>query len=481
MSTASDGQHPRHEAATKNDIRVETVSEQIGKFVAELTLDRVPVAIVERAKYLILDAVGCAIAARHETFAQKMSAAAAQLSGEGPRGVIGMAAHLPLRDAALVNSMLAHGLDYDDTHTTGIIHLTASTFPVALAVAASKSSSGPAMLTAYIAGVETGARLASVAKGGFHRAGFHPTSLVGTFACALVAGKLIGLSIDGLVDAQGIALSLASGTLQFLEDGSWTKRLHPGWAASAGITAASYAQSQIPAPRAAYEGRYGLFRTHLPPNLLAACDESLATAGLMQRWELDQVAVKPFPACHLLHGCADAAIALHREGIDLQRIRRITALIPAGVVQVVCEPMQAKRRPVSDYDAKFSLPYAVACGLLRGRFALADLDKDAVVDPAVRALMDRVDYAVDETSTYPCHYTGEVIVELDDGSTHRNRVAVNRGNAERPITAADIEAKFFENFTRTANLDQAQHVRDTILHLDTLVNAAHLESLLTLH
>lgn len=480
MSSTSEGPRPMHDSTMKHEAQEQTVSEQIGAFVEKLTLDRVPAAIVERAKYLILDAVGCAVAAREEPFALTMSAAAAQLSGDGPRGVIGMAARLPLRDAALVNSMLAHGLDYDDTHTAGVIHLTVSTFPVALAMAARSDATGAALLTAYIAGIETGARIASVAKGGFHRAGFHPTSLVGTFACTLVAGKLLGLSPDGLADAQGIALSLASGSLQFLEDGSWTKRLHPGWAASAGITAASYAQSQIPAPHAAYEGRYGLFRTHLPPDLLAVCDESLATAGLMQRWELEQVAVKPFPACHLLHGCADAAIALHREGIDPQRIRRIRGLVPAGVVQVVCEPMQAKRRPVSDYDAKFSMPYAVACGLLRGRFALDDLNAEAIGDSAIQALMDLVEYAVDDASTYPRHYTGEVIVELDDGSTRRHRVAINRGNAERPITGADIESKFFENFTRTATHEQAQQVLDAILHLDTLPSAARFESLLTL-
>lgn len=480
MSNASYMACQTHQVTGNIDAQPDTISEQIGAFVAHLTLDQIPLPVVERAKYLILDAVGCALAARREPFAVQMSGAVACLSGEGPRGLIGMAARLPLRDAALVNGMLGHGLDYDDTHSAGIIHLTVSTFPTALAVAASQNTTGASLLTAYIAGIEAGARLASVAKGGFHRAGFHPTSLVGTFACSLVAGKLLGLSSCALAGAQGIALSLASGTLQFLEDGSWTKRLHPGWAAAAGITAASYSRSDIPAPRAAYEGRYGLFRTHLPPELFANCDETLATAGLMEHWELEQVAVKPFPACHLLHGCADAAIALYRQGIDPKQIRRIRARVPAGVVQVICEPMQAKRRPVSDYDAKFSLPYAVACGLLRGRFSLADLDKLSMTDSAAHTLMDQLEYEVDETSTYPLHYTGEVIVTLDDGSTHSHRVAINRGHAQRPMTGDEIETKFFENSSRTATREEACRLRDAILQLDTVASAAHFETLLTL-
>ena len=137
-----------------------------------------------------------------------------------------------------------------------------------------------------IAGVESGARLAAAAKGGFHAMGFHPTSLVGAFASALVAGKLFDLDEKQLTGAQGIALSLASGSLQFVEDGSWTKRLHPGWAAACGITAASLAADDIPAPREAYEGRYGLYRIHLSKELVEKCDLAIATAGLGE-WAID--------------------------------------------------------------------------------------------------------------------------------------------------------------------------------------------------
>ena len=164
------------------------IAEALADFAARFALEDAPAAVVLRAKHLILDAVGCAFAARREPFAERIAASVARLAGEGPRAVVGMRYRLPLRDAALVNGMLMHGLDYDDTHAAGVLHLTVSTFPAALASAAHSASSGAELLAAYIVGVETGARIASVVKGGFHQVGFHPTGVVGAFASSLVAG-----------------------------------------------------------------------------------------------------------------------------------------------------------------------------------------------------------------------------------------------------------------------------------------------------
>ncbi|MGB7541132.1 MAG: MmgE/PrpD family protein [Burkholderiales bacterium] len=455
-----------------------TLSERLADFSAGLALGDVPASVALRAKHLLLDAIGCAYAARGEAFATRIAASVAKLAGPGPRGVVGMAHRLPLRDAAVVNGMLMHGLDYDDTHAAGVLHLTVSTFPAALATAAHVGASGAELLAAYIVGVETGARVASVVKGGFHQVGFHPTGIVGTFACSLVAGRLMGLSRPRLAGAQGIALSLASGNLQFVEDGSWTKRIHPGWAAACGITAASLAADDIPAPREAYEGRFGLYRSHLPPAELAACNFSIITTGLGSVWEIENVAVKPFPACHFVHACAEAAIALHRVGIDPERVRSIRALVPEGVVKAVCEPVAAKRRPKNDYDAKFSIPYAVANGLARGRFGLAELLPAALVEPRVEKLMDKVEYVVDADSTFPKHYSGEVRVTLEDGRTLNHRVAVNRGNPDRPLANAEIDAKYFENCAMTLEGDAPRRIRDLVLNLESVASAAQFEATL---
>ncbi|HEU5177216.1 MAG TPA: MmgE/PrpD family protein [Burkholderiales bacterium] len=451
------------------------ISDELAAFAHGLRLGDVPSAVRTRAAHLALDAIGCGFAARPEPFASRIESAVARLAGRGPRAVLGSRERLPLRDAALVNGALMHGLDYDDTHADGIVHLTVSTLPAALASAAHAGASGADLITAYIVGLETGARLAAVAKGAFHQVGFHPTGVIGAFASSLVAGRLMRLSPEQLVAAQGIALSFASGSLQFVEDGSWTKRLHPGWAAASGITAASLAD--LPAPRETYEGRYGLYRSYLPPAQFAACDLPRATAGLGKTWEIDNVAVKPFPACHFVHACIDAAIELRRS-VDIERVREVRALVPEGVVEAVCEPVAAKRRPKSDYDAKFSIPYAVASGLARGRLGMAELAPGALREPAIERLMDKIEYEVDPAADFPRHYSGEVAVTLNDGRTLSRRVAVNRGNPERPLTNAEIEAKFFENCAVALDEAKSRRIRDQVLGLESLASAADLEGLI---
>jgi len=454
------------------------ISEQLASFTHGLSLQKIPSHIQIRAKYLMLDAIGCGIAAKEEDFAKRLCHSISRLSGHGERAIVGQSIRLPLRDSAMLNGALMHGLDYDDTHAAGVTHLSVSTLPAALAVAASHQSSGSDFLTAYIAGIESGARLASVVKGGFHQVGFHPTGLIGVFACALVAGKLMNLSVSQLTGAQGFALSFAGGSLQFIEDGSWTKRIHPGWAASGGISAANFAQDDLPSPILAYEGRFGLFKSHLPPELLSLSDLSLATQGLGSVWETENVAIKPLPACHFVHACTDAAIALFNQGLDWRQIKSVKALIPEGVVKSVGEPENLKRRPVSDYDAKFSIHYCVASGLIRGKLGLKELQQDALVQPEILELMDKIHYGVDPLTTFPKHYTGEVVTTLMDGSIQKHRIAINRGNPEAPISNDDIKAKFFENCELYLSRSRIQELFDMVVNIDQHKDCLNLENLL---
>ena len=153
---------------------------RLSGFANRMRLDQVPAEVSLRARHLILDAIGCALAARQEEFATRYTQATYALSeGQGERAVIGFSKRLAQRDAALLNGVLCHGLDYDDTHMTGIIHLTVSVLPTVLALAGQRGASGADMLAAYIAGVETGARIASATRGGLHAHGFHPTAVVG--------------------------------------------------------------------------------------------------------------------------------------------------------------------------------------------------------------------------------------------------------------------------------------------------------------
>lgn len=439
----------------------------LAEFAAGLDYEAIPAEVRERAKHLILDAVGIAHASTRYDFAHRTLSAVSEL-GRGDANVIGLSAKLSLRDAVLMNGLLVHGLDYDDTHTRGVIHATASCFPAALGVAAQAGLHGRDLLAAYIVGMEVATRLGSVAKGGFHQTGFHPTGLIGTFACALVAGRLQGMNAQQLAMAQGIALSVASGSLEFLQDGAWTKRMHPGWAGVAGITAATLARHGFIGPKATYEGRFGLFNSHLGP-LAEKCDYTLATAGLGEIWEVTQVAIKPLPACHFTHACADSAMAIARQhSFRVDEIEKVRALVPAEVVKTVCEPVANKQRPQNSYDAQFSIPYAVASGLVRGRFGLAELEDDALADPDVLAVAGKVAYEVDPNSGFPQYYSGEVIVTLRDGREFSHREHVNRGAADRPITNPEIIEKYMENACLAVSPQRAREICDAVLALDTM-------------
>lgn len=378
-----------------------------------------------------------------------------------------MPARLPLRDAVMMNGLLVHGLDFDDTHVPGVIHATASAFPTALGMGEHLGSDGQAVLAAYVVGIETASRLGAVAQGAFHQVGFHPTGLIGAFACALLAGRLYGATPDQLAMAQGITLSTGAGSLEFLEDGAWTKRLHPGWAGVAGITGAALARQGFQGPKRPYDGRFGLFPSHLGP-LEEGCDYDLATAGLGETWELEQVAVKPFPACHFIHGCADAAIALSREhDLVADDIERIVTLVPQEVIKTVCEPAERKLNPVSDYDAKFSMPFIVAAGIIRRRFGLAELEPEALGDAAILALARRVEYRADPDSPFPHAYSGEVIVHTRDGRELRHREHINRGAADRPLANEEIIDKFMGNAEQAVSRSTAERIVEALLTLDT--------------
>src|SRR5436190_9526804 len=457
--------------AESAETQAQLISETLAAFAHGLAPAAIPQAARQRAKHLILDATGIAFASGRYEFAHKAMTALAGLGGEGSVPVIGLPARLPPRDAALINGILVHGLDFDDTHTGGVIHATASMWPTVLATAHMRGASGADLLTAYVAGVEAATRLAAVGSGPFHQIGFHPTGLIGVFGCTLAAGTLMGLSPKALVMAQGIALSMAAGSMEFLEDGAWTKRMHPGWAAQSGITAAALARQGFVGPSRAYEGRFGLFNAYIQAGIEPE-RWGRATAGLREVWETMAVAVKPLPACHFTHACSDAAIALMaKHKFAIGDIERIKALVPAEVVKTVCEPVANKRRPANAYDAQFSIPYLVAASLVRGRFGLAELEPEVLADDTILRLCDLVDYEVDARSTFPRHYTGEVQIALKDGRTLVHREALNRGCADRPLSNAEIVDKFAGNAQLSLSVRQADEVREAVLGLDAAPDA----------
>jgi 2-methylcitrate dehydratase PrpD len=454
-----------------------SIARSIARFSIDTDFDAIPSEVIERAKLFLLDSVGIALASTTYDFAQIAESSARELAGgAGSSTVIGRSVGLPLRDALLLNGVLVHGLDFDDTHPEGVVHASASAVPTALAVGESLRSSGRDLLAAYVIGLEVTSRLGIAAQGGFHAVGFHPTGLLGAFGSAVIAAKLRGADVDATTAAQGVVGSFASGSLEFLESGAWTKRVHPGWAAVAGVTAESLARNGLLAPELVYEGRFGLYASHLVGRTV---DVEAARRGLGSTWETLGVAVKPFPACHFTHAFADAALELHRAGLRPDDVESIRGLIGAGEIGTVCEPRANKLAPRSAYDAQFSLPYVVAASLVHGEFGLRQLEDDAITDPATLALAARVMHEADPDSAFPQAFSGELIVTRKDGTVVTHREQINRGAGDRPLSAGDIEAKYHANAILAVGEEQADAIRAAVAGLDALDDIREFAALLS--
>lgn len=441
-----------------------SISTALAEHIAALPPQALPAAVVARVKRHLLDVLGVALAAAAEPFAAQARAAVEALAGgSGTATVIGGTDGLPAPWAALLNGVLAHGLDYDDTHEAAVTHVSCSVAPAMLAAAAQHGSDGAAALTALAVGMETAVRVGLVARGAFHDRGFHPTGVCGAYACSVVAGRLAGLDATRMAHALGLAGSMASGTMEFLTDGSWAKRIHAGWAAHAGLTAAALAGSGFSGPRETFEGRFGLYRSHLGDG---DWDAAGITRDFGTRWHLLDIALKPYPCCHMTHAFIDAAAALRAAGIGAADVAAVECHIHPREMPVVCEPVAGKQTPQTDYDAKFSLPYTVAAMFVRGHVDLDDFTPAAIADPAVLELARRVTCLPDPAADYPRCFPGRLRVRLRDGRWLEHDEPVNRGSSLRPLGDGDVGAKFRRNAARVLAPEQVDAVADAVADLD---------------
>ena len=455
-----------------------TIAERLAGFAHRLRLDDVPAAIVEKAKLHILDTLGCAAAAADSRFARASLAALRRLDGGSGSVAIGQAGTLGLRDVTMFNAGIGHMLDFDDTHTTTLTHVSVAALPAALALGARAGASGRELLAAYLIAVETGCRVGlGAGDAAFLHRGVHPTGAVNMFGTALAAARLMGLDAAKMAHAQGLALSFAAGSMEWQRDGAEAKRLHPGNAAAAGLAAASYAAAGVTGPRLPYEGRAGLYRLFLGDD--AAIDMGAVTGKLGTRWAFRDVSIKPFPLVHHVHGVIDCALRLvHEEGIGADAIDRATALIAEPQIAILCEPAEARRNPANAYQAIFSLYHTVAVVLARGRMTLAETDARLIDDPAVAALRPRIDYAVDRDSLYPRSYSGGLRVRLKDGRTLQRYAAHHPGAVERPLTTDRVIDKFRDNAGRLYGGDRVGALLDAVMALDAEATPASVAALL---
>lgn len=437
-----------------------TLAERLASFTASLRHDAIPAEVVANVCLRTLDVIGLALAASSRDFAAPIINAVDVAAG--PCTIIGSRRIAMPAMAALANGSLAHGLDFDDTHAASITHASAVVIPTALAVAETAGISGRDAITAAVAGYEAIARLGMATPGAFHGRGWHATSTCGAFAAALTAGKLMGLDERALTHALGLAGSFASGLMEFLEDGSAVKRLHAGWAAHAGVFAATLAAGGVTGPASVLEGRFGFYRTFVSAEPNAEVFETLG-----RRWETLRISFKPYPCCHLAHAYIDCALRLRDEQrVEADAIVSVECRVPAGEIPIICEPRAVKLEPRTTYEAQFSLPYAVAAAFLDGRVGLDTFTAERIADERLLALASRVQHVVDPSSTFPDGFPGWVRVRLDDARVVEVREPDGRGSPARPLPDSAIVDKFRDNVGDLLTPSRRDELERAVLTLD---------------
>jgi 2-methylcitrate dehydratase PrpD len=402
------------------------------------TVSRLPDAVRAKCEDTLIDVVGLCLAARNEDYVQ------ASLNGwddDGPCTAIGHMRTLSAAGAAFVNGTAAHGEDFDDTFEGGPVHAGAVLVPAVLAACERYGIDGAAALRGIAVGIETMCRLSTVAPTQAHKAGFHPTAVFGAAGAAAGVATALGLTRQQTVDALGIVGSMASGIIEYLAEGTWTKRMHAGWAAQSGLRAALLARAGFQGPRTVFEGAHGLF--HGFANTLDGNYGAL-TGDFGQRWVTQTLAFKPYPCGTMTHPYIDCARRLGTR-LKADDVAEILCDVGEGTVHRLWEPLAAKQKPNNGYAGKFSQPYCIATGFIRGNVGLADFTDQAVKDKAVLALAGKVRYCIDPDNPYPNNFTGHIRVTLRDGTVVEERQPHMRGGAHEPLTRTDIEDKFMLN------------------------------------
>jgi 2-methylcitrate dehydratase PrpD len=415
------------------------VAETLAQKICALDAARLPEAVRRKCEDLLVDVVGLAVTARHEDY---VKAALAACEDDGPCTAIGHTRTLTASGAALVNGTAIHGEDFDDTFEGGPIHAGAVIVPAVLAACERHKLDGGAALMGIAVGVETMCRLSTVAPTRTHKAGFHPTAVFGAMGAAAGVGTALKLDERQLVDALGTAASLASGIIEYLAEGAWTKRLHAGWAAQSGLQAALLGRAGFNGPRTVFEGVHGFFHAFAHTT---QADFGALTDGFGERWVTETLAFKAYPCGTMTHPYIDCARRLAARDIKADDIVEMVCEVGEGTVHRLWEPLAAKQKPANGYAGKFSTPYCIAAGFVRGNVGLGDFTDAAVRDPKIVVLARKVRYQIDPNNPYPKNFTGHIRATLRDGAAVEERQPYMRGGAQAPLTRADIEEKFLLN------------------------------------
>jgi 2-methylcitrate dehydratase PrpD len=449
---------------------VPALAEQLAATIVSLDSKKLPQKTIDIARMLVLDVLGLCVAGRSEDYIQ---AILGTVEPGGKCTALGHAGGFNVYDAALINGTAAHGEDYDDTFEGGPVHSGAVVVPAVLAACEREGLGGDALLLGTAVGAELMCRLALVAPGATHKAGFHPTAVIGALAAAAGVAAALRLDVGQTASAIGIAGSMASGIIEYLAEGTSTKRMHAGWAAQAGIRAALMAGGGFAGPRTVLEGTHGFYKAFAPSR---APNYDLLMNGFGREWVMQTIAFKPYACGTMTQPYIDCAIGLAQRGVKAEEIRDIVCKVGEGTVHRLWETLAVKHRPPTPYAAKFSTPFCMAVGFFDRRAGFNQFTEARVRDEAVLSLASKIRYEIDPDNEYPNNFTGHLRATLNDGRVEEVNQPHMRGGARDPLSAQELQTKFEDNLIYggwgAAQAQQARAWCDDVFQQTSMEGAA---------
>lgn len=449
---------------------MERISEQIAEFALKQSLEDIPANVIGYGKLLLMDTFGVAMANLNAEYAQVISRVVMERQSRAVCTLWGTDHKVQMSDAVLYNAGLIHGSDYDDTHVGGIVHPSAAVVSTAICTGEAAGATGREIYEAIIIGWEVIVRLGLAARGRFHDVGYHGTGIVSSFAAACVAGRLLKVSKAVLVNALGICGSQAAGLQEFLRDGSWVKKLHPGWAAHSAIYAIQLAQAGFTGAKEVLEGEFGLWKTHC-----GTTDGLEEFRNLGEVWHTPEITFKMYPVCHMTHSFIDCILkAREIYGIKPESIEEIECRIEERCYHIVCEPESVKKKPETDYMMRFSLPYVVAVALDRGKVSPWEINMSLAEDKWIKELMSRVKCVADDSKKNPGYFPGWIKVRLRDKTELILEQLWEKGTPQNPADLDAIMTKFSNNLSAFYSEEQINQISELVQNFDKIESIAEL-------
>ena len=453
------------------------ITETLAKFSAELTYEDLTPEAVDWAKYLCLDFAGVTLSGSTTPSAKTVVEALEGIQRPGPSAIVGTSVRVLPEYAAMANGIAFHSVELDDINNEASLHPGVVAYPTALAVADMAEVNGRDFISAVVAGYDVIVRLGRALKPAEHYGrGFHPTATCGTFGAAAIAARLLGLKDERFNYALGIAGSQTSGSMEYLAQGAWTKRFHPGWSSHSGIWAAILARSGYIGPTTILEGRDGFLNAYSGDP-----DPESVLRGLGEEYLVTRTGVKPHACCRYNQGPIDCLLELkNTHNIQHQDVEEVRIGMLIAGWGLVAAPEEYKRNPTSVVDMQFSMPFSAAAALVYGRASLAEYAPGVPERAEVKNIMDRTRCVVDPKldAAYPKQFRSWAEVQTKDGRCVRSDIEYPKGDPENALSWDEMKEKFLSISSPVISANRQSEIIARIESLEEMTDARELAALL---